>query len=267
MRLSSWVVISALTMTAVASADTVILTPDNLAANGWKSTATYVWGGSTNATVEATSHYGASNFRFVTGSMPTSWQFQWAGLSTGALAGTPLSAITSVKIKTFGLGGDNVQSWQPPSITFSLSRNNATADRNLVWIPWTSATWGASNPRAPGVWNEYDCATTGLWRSLDNNVTYSSLAAAKAVLGTATFATTAQLPVDWGYVSQHALNVGNNPLYDEQRANYSGVTGYVDWIEIGVNGVVTRYDFVPEPASLMLLAAGVVVLTGRPRRA
>lgn len=251
-------IIAAMAASVAVAAD-VNLTMDNLTANGWKTTSTFVWGGSTDASVTQTADYGAGNFRFYTGTMPTSWEFQWAGLSTGGLAGTPLSAITSIKIRTFGLGGDNQFSWQPPSITFCLSRAGATADRNLVWIPWTSNAFGTSNPRAPGVWNEYDCATSGIWRSLDNNVTYASFAAAKAALGTATLATTAQLPLDWGYASQQALNIGNIPLYDEQRATCSGVIGYVDWFEIGINGVVTRYDLgvVPEPGSLALLLVGL----------
>jgi hypothetical protein len=271
MKTPCLIIMSALAV-SVASAADVNLTMDNLAANGWKTTATFVWGGSTDASVTQTEDYGAGNFRFFTGTMPTSWQFQWAGLSTGGLAGTPLNQIGNLSMRTFGNFGDNAVSWQPPSMTFLLSRNGNTADRCLVWLPWTSSNLGTSNPRTPGVWNEYDLMTTGRWRIMETGVNYSSFAAAVAALyvgqSSVTLGNAGQLPLDWGYASQQALNIGNIPLYDEQRASYSGVAGYVDWFQIGVNGVVTRYDLgvVPEPGSLVLVAVGFGLLAIRRRK-
>ena len=224
---------------------------DDLATHGWKVTATAVYQSGTNASVTWTDNYGASNFRFFTGSMPVSWQFQWAGISSNAFAGTLLSAITSVKIRNFGAYGDNVNNWQPPTFTWVVDKGDLN-QRCITWLPWTNG-----NAREPGVWHEYDAATTGQWFVEETGAMYNSLAALKAALPNAYFELAADLPLDWGYASQQAFNVGNCPLYDGDRAYFSGASGYVDWFEVGVNGAVTRYDLVPEPGSLLALAAGL----------
>ncbi|MDM8006823.1 MAG: PEP-CTERM sorting domain-containing protein [Phycisphaerae bacterium] len=244
----------------------VDLTMDNLGANGWKATATFVWGGSTNASVTETSDYGADNFRFYTGPMNTSWQFQWAGISTDAFAGTKLSAITSVKIRNFGAFGDNPYRWQPPTFTWIVDKGDGN-QRCITWQPWaTTDPVTAGNPREPLVWHEYDAATTGQWFLEETETFYSSLSALKAALPNAYFEYTAELPLDWGYASQQAFNVGNCPLYDGDRGWFTDTAGYVDWFEVGVNGVVTRYDLVPEPGSLVALVTGFVGLLGLRRR-
>ncbi len=242
--------VAAVLWTSMASGG-VILTLGNLASNGWKATATNVYGGSPNASVTQTTDFGPGNFKFATGSMNTAWIFQWAGISTNTLAGTPLSNITSVKIRNFGVAGDNVYNWQPPTFTWVVDRGD-TQQRCITWIPWTNG-----NARAPQAWHEYDAATSGQWRVGETGVNYNSLAALQAALPSAYFEYTAQLPLEWGYASQQAFNVGNCPLYDEDRARFGGTSGYVDWFEIGVSGTVTRYDFVPEPPSPALLAAAL----------
>jgi len=233
-------------LATTATAD-VTLTMSNLAANGWKATATYVWGGSTNASVTQTNDYGCGNFKFVTGSMPNSWEFQWTGISTNAFSGLSLSSITSVKIRNFGQAGDNALNWQPPTFTWVVDK-------------------GDGNPREPGVWHEYNAAITGMWRVYETGTNYSSLASLKAALPNAFFADTSVLPLDWGYASQHAFNVGNCPLYDEDRAWFSGASGYVDWFKVGVNGVETTYNLVPEPGTLAAMCMGLVGLVGSIRR-
>ncbi len=229
----------------------VALPYDDLAAQGWKATAAAVWHSNTNASVTWTNDYGASNFRFFTGSMPVSWEFQWAGVSTNAFAGMPLSAITSVNIRNFGAFGDNAYNWQPPTFTWVVDKGD-TNQRCITWLPWTNG-----NAREPGLWHEYDAATTGQWFVEETGAKYNSLAALQAALPIAFFEVAADLPLSWGYASQQAFNVGNCPLYDGDRAYFSGAAGYVDWFEVGVNGVVTRYDLVPEPGSLLALAAGL----------
>ncbi len=237
----------------------VILRLDNLAANGWKATATNVYGGSPNASVTGTTSYGSDNFRFFTGSMNTSWIFQWAGISTDAFAGTPLASITSARIRNFGYAGDNIYNWQPPTFTWVVDLGNGD-QRCITWIPWTNG-----NARAPQAWHEYDAATSGQWHVGETGVNYNSLASLKAAMPNAYFEYASQLPLDWGYASQQAFNVGNCPLYDEDRARFSNTSGYADWFEIGVSGNVTRYNLVPEPGSLAILAAALAAGLARRR--
>lgn len=214
----------------------VHLRMSNLAANGWKTTATSIYGGTTDASVTQQSDSGGEYFKFYTGPMNTSWKFQWAGLSTEAFAGIPLSAITSVRIRNYGISGDNVSKWQPPTFMWIVDRGD-TSQRCVLWVPWTNG-----NPRAAGIWHEYDAATTGQWLIDDTGASYNSLAALKVALPNAYFEYSAQLPTDYGYASQQAFNVGNCPLYDEDRARFSNVQGYVDWFEIGVSNNVTHYE-------------------------
>ncbi len=247
---------------SVARAD-VNLTLDNL--DGWKVTATSVYHTPTDpaTTVTQTTDYGGQgNFRFSTGPMNVSWQFEWAGLSTEAFAGKTLASITSLRIRNYGVSGDNAASWQPPTFTWVVDKGDSN-QRCITWIPWS-----AGNAREPGLWHEYDAALTGQWLVEETGVKYNSLAALKAALPSAYFEYTAELPIDWGYASQQAFNVGNCPLYDVDRAYFTSARGYVDWFEVGVNGVVTRYDLgvVPEPGSLALLAVGLGLVALRRRK-
>ncbi len=105
-----------------------------------------------------------------------------------------------------------------------------------------------------------------MWRVYETGSNYGSLASLKAALPNAFFADTSVLPLDWGYASQHAFNVGNCPLYDEDRAWFSGASGYVDWFKVGVNGVETTYNLVPEPSTLVAMCMGLVGLVGSVRR-
>ncbi len=261
MKLSCLLVVSGLLASTAIAQTTLNLTMDTLAANGWRTTAINVWGGSPNATVTQNEYNGTGYFRFFTGTMPVSWEFQWAGLSTDAFAGTPLSSITSVRMRNYGSFGDNALNWQPPTFTWIVDKGDSN-QRCITWQPWSNG-----NARQPGVWHEYDAATTGRWLVEETGIYYNSLAALQAALPNAYFEYTAQLPTDWGYASQHAFNVGNCPLYDEDRAWFSGAAGYIDWFEVGVNGNVTTYalGLVPEPTTMALLAAGLL-LAGLQRR-
>jgi hypothetical protein len=246
-----------LTCTLVNQASVVDLNLSNLAANGWKATTTSVYGGSTNATVTEATDYGADSFRFFTGTMPTSWQFQWASISTDNFAGTRLSAITAVRVRNFGAFGDG-PNWLPPTFSWVVNKGDGN-QRCITWKPWSNG-----NAREPLAWHEYDAATTGQWLVEETGVYYNSLASLKTALPNAFFEPTARLPLDWGYASQQAFNVGFCPLYDQDRAWFNGTAGYVDWFEVGVSGATTRYNLVPEPTGLLLLALGAWLLGDRP---
>jgi hypothetical protein len=264
MRKMTYVIaVCLLALATAATAATVGLTMDNLTANGWKVTATSVYGGTTNASVTQTNDYGGvGNFKFITGSMPTSWQFQWAGISTNAFSGMTLASITSAKIRVRAQSADNLTTNQPPTFTWVVQKD-ANNQRCISWKAWANG-----NTRTQQTWLEYDCATTGQWRVYETGVNYNSLAALQAALPNAWFADTSKLPIAYGYASQQAFNVGQCPLYDEDRAWWTGATGYVDWFEVGVNGVDTRYDlgYVPEPSGVLALCAGVLGMLGTIRR-
>lgn len=217
MRLRYLFVACLLAVPGVAGGETVNLSLGNLAANGWKVTTATAYGGGTNASVTQTADYGASNFRFFTGPMPTAWRFQWAGISTDAFAQIPLASITSVKIRTFGVSGDNASSWQPPTFRWVLDTGFMNNKRSILWQPWANG-----NNREPGVWHEYDCATTGQWFVEELNVRWNSLAALKAAMPAATFERTDDLTPDWGCLSGHGFNVGNCPIFDEGRVWFGG---------------------------------------------
>jgi hypothetical protein len=57
-------------------------------------------------------------------------------------------------------------------------------------------------------------------------------------------------------------------MYDGDCAYFTSARGYVDWFEVGVSGVVTRYDLgvVPEPGSLALFSFGLSLLAFRRRK-
>lgn len=239
-----------------------MLTTTNLADWGWKITATNVWGGTPNATVEETVNYGGKgNFKFYTGPMNDSWIFQWAGLSTDVYAGMYLSNIVSVKIRNFGFSGDNIGNYQPPTFMWVVSKDGVN-QRCISWKPWSNG-----NVRQPLVWHEYDAATTGTWHVYETGFNYTNLTDLKAALPHAYFELTANLPESLGYASLHAFNVGNCPIYDEDRAWFTATTGYLDWFEIGVrNGGttnVTRYElgYIDPSLSIARLDATNVVVS------
>ncbi len=255
----------------------LLLDPNNLAANGWSttikhSTPTYVYTPGAGTVTQVADVGGVGAFKFTVPAMNTAWTFDSALIGTANLAGTLVNNISSIKIRALGITGDNANSWQPPSITLSLSRGGATSDRNLVYVPWStqSSSWGApaAHPRASGQWFEFDATTEGTWIVVDTGAKYATWAAVKSALGTAAIANQSQLPLSWGYASQQGVNIGIYPLYDEQRALDSAVSGEVDWFEFTVSGVTTRYDLgvVPEPGTLGLLAVGLGLLALRRRK-
>lgn len=244
---------------------TIELNDGNLVTSGWKKTASAVYQVGTNASVSQTADAGANNYRFFAGPMNTAWQFQWAGISTNEFAGMPLAIITSLTIRNYGIAGDS-PNWQPPTFTFILDKGD-TNQRCVTWRPWNATT---GNPRQPGGWNQYDAATTGSWYVEETAVYYSSLAALKATMPNAYFEYTSELPLEWGYASQQAFNVGLCPTYDQDRPWFTNTSGYVDWFEVGVNSNITRYDLgvVPEPGALFVIVGviGVASLRKRARR-
>ena len=264
MRLVYLCVVCLLALSVTAGAATVNLTMDNLTAQGWKVTATNVYGDTFDASVAQTTEHGVGDFMFYTGEMPDTWEFQWAGISTNAFSGTRLASITSVKIRTLGHDGRE-DNWQPSTFIWVVDKGDGN-HRCVLWKPWSNG-----NPREPAVWHEHNAAVTGQWFVEETGRYCNSLIDLKAALPNAFFVDTGALPLDWGYASQHAFNVGNCPLYDADRSWFSRVTGHVDWFEIGVSGSVTRYDLgvgepIPEPGSLVGLAAGLLGLTAFRRR-
>ncbi|HOB76634.1 MAG TPA: PEP-CTERM sorting domain-containing protein [Phycisphaerae bacterium] len=259
MRLVCSFVTCALAASVAYGAGTVNLTMDNLEANRWKVTATAVYGDptQTHAFVAETNHYahgGTGNFQFYTqGGMDANYdeKWQWAGISTNDFAGMPLANITSAKIRVLGASGDTMWRWQPPTFVWVLD-NGSGEWRTVRWVPWGNEV---NRSDVALTWFEFDAATEGRWLIEESGAYYNSLAELQAALPNAFFDTPEHIRTDYGWASDHGFNVGNCPVYADYVSYVNGVTGYVDWFEIGVNGDVTRYDLgvVPEPASLALM--------------
>jgi len=162
--------------------------------------------------------------------------------------------------------GDEPSDYQPPTFLFAF--RNAPMDLSnmfATWIPWTNG-----NPRAPGSvnWATYDAMTTGTWRISSIGAAYASFAAMVSANPELTFMSDAELAAYYPDYPGRALNVGLGNYGPGERDFFSSARGGVDWLEVGVDENVTRWDLnkVAEPGSILCLSTGLIGLLGCIRR-
>lgn len=181
----------------------------------------------------------------------------WAGLSTNLFDGKAINTINHFRIRTAGFEGDG-SSWEPPSIYLQISKDGLN-QRNVRFLPYASYGRGTA-------WTFYEYDLIGAnakWFCMIDGVvrTWSS------VLSTwpaAIFDSTVTTPLPSGQV----FNVFNGCAINSEVTYGSSARGMVDWVEIGfTDGSFYKFDFVvPEPGSLIALAAGLVGFIGLRRR-
>jgi len=242
-----------------AGAGTVFMPLSDLPGNGWKVT-TKNSAVDPRATVSEKTILGDNGFQFSPGKSAVN-DLAWAGVSTGSFAGIKASQITSLKIKSYGNEGDGT-TWQPPAFQFALQKAPTNAsNRAAIWLPWDGET------RLPGQWNEIDALTTGTWKIPWIGGTYTDFAAMLAAYPDLTFADDT-VAATW-LPSGQSFNVASGAAYNDMIQYFSSARGSVAWIEVGIDGNVTKYDFadvVPEPSSIVGLAAGMMGMLGVIRR-
>lgn len=261
MKVRHFVVAAVLLAFAVsqAGAGTVFMPLSDLPGNGWKVTA--IDGAESGASVtEKMNWAGANAFQF-SPKKSQSNALGWAGVSTGSLAGIKASQLTALNIRSYGTEGDGT-AWQPPAFQFAFQKAPTNpSNRVAIWLPWDGET------RLPGQWNEIDALTAGTWKIPWIGGTYTSFAAMLAAYPDLTFADDT-VAATW-LPSGQSFNVASGAAYNDTVQYFSSARGCVDWIEVGIDGSITKYDFadvVPEPSSIVGLAAGMMGMFGVIRR-
>jgi len=197
---------------------------------------------------------------YVEGAQPmckkcSSTSLSWASIGKNFTAGTLLSTITTLKIRTSGWEGDG-SSWEPASIYIGCTKDG-TNSRNIQALPW--ATYGRGTAKQ---FYEYNLLGNCKW--ID-----SSTAAIRT--WTSTMATFTSLQFGFGTFlvpGSQNFNVFQGATLNENTKYCSSARGTFDWVEIGfANGDDYIYDFVvPEPSSILALFTGVVGLVALRRR-
>jgi len=246
---------------SAAYAGTVNMKVADLTTYGWKATAKSSVA-EPGASVQDKLNYAGSNGIQFSPKRSVSNDRAYAAISTSAFQGVAISSITSLSIRTFGAEGDG-SAWQPP--TFQLWLYKAPTNlslRPIVYLPWTGG-----NARAPGSWNTYNALTAGNWYCPWTGATYANWAAVVA-------------GIPEGFISDaaagantptgQAFEVGALPAFNETITYFSSARGTVDWFDVGISGVTTRYDLgevpVPEPGSILALTMGLVGFVGLRRK-
>ncbi len=250
---------------STAGAATIGMNVSQLGANGWNTVvkADSDGRGSVTDRVQAPSN----GLQFTNGDNGKTTKC-WAAISTANYAGVAASSITSLKMRVYGTEGDG-SGWQPPTFMLAFAKAPTNlSNRYAWWLPWADGT-----PRAPGTWQEYDAMTDGQWYIPNTGGRYSTFAAMLAAIPAGVLASDAQIATmsaDLGAGATgaaHSFNVGHFSYWNEVAAYHDSARGTVDWFELGVSGVTTRFDLndVPEPGTLIALVAGGLFCIRRKR--
>jgi hypothetical protein len=248
---------------SVAGAATIYMDVSQLGTYGWDSVV--IKDSSGRGDVNNRTDAGVDGIQFTNGDQNKTRGCA-AVISTAAFAGVSASSITALNIRVYGTEGDGTN-WQPPVFVFPFAKAPGNlSNRYAWWIPWTDGV-----ARSPQTWQTYDALVDGTWYVPNVNVTKNTFAELLAAYPSMYFPSDADLATMGNFpAGAHSFNVGyvaGGTAFDAYVGKYSdSARGSVDWFEVGINGVTTRYDLgVPEPATMGLLALGGLAMLRRRR--
>lgn len=189
-------------------------------------------------------------------------QLSWAGLSAQLFEGVWINDITHLKIRTAGFEGDGT-SWEPPSLYLGLTNVAGTGNRSIRALPYASFGRGTA-----WTYYEYDLLSPNTkWFCYIDAVVYTGFAGVQGKWGNLRFAPASLLQGSQIWSGQN-FNVFDGCALNQEITYGSSARGMVDWVEIGFSdGSFYKFDFVvPEPGSMLALAAGLVGFIGLRRR-
>lgn len=257
------VLVAGLAASAV-SAGTVNMSLATMGAHGWDSVITVDSSGR-GGIYEKVGPYGGEPagkymFMFTEGSTNKSTN-PWSAITTANYNGTTLSQITALTMRTSGFEGGDTSNFQPPH--FILSFVNAGGNtRCAEWMPWTDGIARDPGNSAAAHFHTFDAMTDGSWFCAWTGGWYNTFADMVTALGGGSYivATNAYGTSAW---KGNGVSVGFG-VYDSSNAKYnSDGRGLVDYFEVGINGSTTRYNLVPEPATIGMLLLGLPLLRRR----
>ena len=246
----------ALSITA-ASAGTVNMTLANMGDQGWTSVI-IVDSSGRGGIYEKAGPYGGepvgnNMFMFTEGSVSRASN-PWSAITTTNYNGVTLSRITALAMRTSGFeGGSGYDNdFQPPHFLLSFV-NSGGNTRCAEWFPWFNGIARDPGNSADAKFGTYDAMVDGSWFCAWTGGTYPDWASMITAL---TDCTIVAKPPGYSNWRGDGFSVGYG-MYDSSNVKYNNDgRGLVDWFDIGIDGTTTRYNLVPEPGSLALLALG-----------
>ena len=181
----------------------------------------------------------------------------WSAITTPNYNGLHLSDITALSMKTSGFEGADASNWQPPHFLVSFV-NSGGNTRCAEWLPWTDGIARNPGSSVDAKFGTYDAMVDGSWFCAWSGLTFTTWADMITGLGDCTIvASTPGYGANW---RGNGFSVGFG-IYDSSNAKYnSDARGLVEYFDVGIDGTTTRFNLVPEPGSLALLALGGTVL-------
>lgn len=189
----------------------------------------------------------------------------WAALSTTNYDNVRLADITALSIRVYGNEGDGT-TWQVPHFVLACKKEEANLSHRFVeWVPWSDGV-----VREPGVWKTYNALVDGSWVLPWTGATYPTLADAVAAYPDIRIANATEIQTMLAGFAGKGFNVGYGDWIFQTKPYNDSARGMVDWFSVGIAGSdVVTYDLfepVPEPASILALATGLVGLVGLRRK-
>jgi hypothetical protein len=242
----------ALSITAASAVD---MNLDNLGGYGWSSVITVDSSGR-GSIYQKEGPYGGEPvgdpmFGFTEGNSGRASN-PWSAITTANYNGLTLSRITALSMRTSGFEGADGSNFQPPHFLVSFV-NSGGNTRCAEWLPWTDGIARTPGNSVDAKFGTYDAMVDGSWFCAWTGGNYATWADMITALGDCTIVASTGYGAAW---RGNGFSVGFG-IYDGSNAKYnSDGRGLVDYFDVGIDGTTTRYNLVPEPGSLALLALG-----------